>query len=234
MNARAVASEAAARLKAAGVADAQFEAELLTREAAGVSRAQYFSGVDLSPEESAVLSEWVDRRERREPAPYITGHREFFGREFGVGTGVLVPRPETELLVELGLEELTSNPAAIVVEVGTGSGAVAVSIAAERSNAIVVATEVSAAAMGFAQANARTHAPNLGLVLGNLATPIRRRGRGAGEPAVHPYLGDRSTRTRGQPMGTASGPRRWRGWLFADSRARRRLRRTFTAALHRS
>ncbi len=174
MNARAVASEAAARLKAAGVADPQFEAELLTREAAGVSRAQYFSGVDLSPEESEVLSEWVDRRERREPAPYITGHREFFGRDFGVGSGVLVPRPETELLVELGLKELDANPNAVVVEIGTGSGAVAVSIAAERPRATVVATEVSNAALNFAMANALKHAPHLQFVHGDLASPIGR------------------------------------------------------------
>ncbi|MGE0598761.1 MAG: peptide chain release factor N(5)-glutamine methyltransferase [Dehalococcoidia bacterium] len=173
MNARAVASEAAARLKAAGVTDAQFEAELLTREAAGVSRAQYFSGVDLSQEESEVLSQWVERRSRREPAPYITGHREFYGRDFGVGTGVLVPRPETELLVELGLKELDANPAAVVLEVGTGSGAVAVAIAAERPAATVVATEVSPAAMSFAAANATRHGARLNLVLGSLASTIR-------------------------------------------------------------
>ncbi|MGE3074325.1 MAG: peptide chain release factor N(5)-glutamine methyltransferase [Dehalococcoidia bacterium] len=174
MNARAVASEAAARLKAAGVADAQFEAELLTREAAGVTRAQYFSGVDLSQEESETVAQWVERRERREPAPYITGHREFYGRDFGVGTGVLVPRPETELLVELGLKELDANPAAVVLEVGTGSGAVAVSIAAERPSAVVIATEVSPAAMKFAEANSAKFGAQVGFVLGSLSSAIRR------------------------------------------------------------
>lgn len=174
MNARAVASEAAARLKAAGVSDANFEAELLTREAAGVSRAEYFSGVDLTTEESELLSTWIERRERREPAPYITGHREFYGRDFGVGSGVLVPRPETELLVELALAELDANPNAVVAEIGTGSGAVAVSLAAERPFATVVATEVSALALSFARANANKHSPHLALIQADLASPLRR------------------------------------------------------------
>lgn len=172
MNARAVALEAAARLKAAGVADATFEAELLTREAAGVSRAEYFSGIEISAAESERVAQWVERRERREPAPYITGHREFFGRDFGVGRGVLVPRPETELLVELGLAELEARPASIVLEVGTGSGAVAVSIAAERPTARVAATEISPIALAFANANARNFGTPVELIRGDLAESV--------------------------------------------------------------
>ena len=174
MNARQAAAEAAGRLAAAGIPDAQFEAELLARESGGVSRAQFFAGAELSIEDLARLARAVERRESREPAPYITGHREFYGREFAVGPGVLVPRPETELLVELALAELDDDPGAVVLEVGTGSGAVAVSVAAERPNARVLATEVSPAAMAFAAANAAAHSQHVGLLLGDLATPVKR------------------------------------------------------------
>lgn len=174
MNARQAAAEAAERLAAAGVPDARFEAELLARESSGVSRAQFFAGSELSSEAAATFDQAVERREAREPAPYITGHREFFGREFAVGPGVLVPRPETELLVELALAELDAETSAVILEVGTGSGAVAVSIAAERPDATVVATEISPAAMAFAAANASRHAPCMGLLLGDLAAAVKR------------------------------------------------------------
>jgi release factor glutamine methyltransferase len=172
VNARQAAAEAAGRLAAAGVPDARFEAELLARESSGLSRAEFFAGAELSSKAAATFQQAVERRGAREPAPYITGHREFFGREFAVGSGVLVPRPETELLVELALAELDVEPGAVILEVGTGSGAVAISVAAERPNASVFATEISPAAMAFAAANTSTHAPRMGLLLGDLASPV--------------------------------------------------------------
>jgi len=172
VNARQAAMEASGRLAAAGIEDARFEAELLAREAAGVSRAGYFAGSALGPEEAARFGEWVERREQREPAAYITGHREFFGREFGVGPGVLIPRPETELLVDLGMAELDHDARAVVAEAGTGSGAIAVSIAAERPGARVLATEISADALRFASVNAARHAPWLPLIQGDLLSAI--------------------------------------------------------------
>lgn len=174
MSARRAAMEASRRLAAAGIEDARFEAELLAREAAGVSRAAYFAGSALNAAEAERFAEWVERRTQREPAAYITGHREFYGRDFGVGAGVLIPRPETELLVELALSEIDRDPGAVVVEAGTGSGAVAVSIAAERPGARVVATEISPGAMRFAKANAAAHAPGVGLVLGDLLSMVSR------------------------------------------------------------
>lgn len=174
MSARDAAANAVTRLRDAGVEDARFEAELLAREAGNLTRAQYFAGAPLAAEAADRLESWVERRSRREPAAYITGHREFYGREFGTGTGVLVPRPETELLVDLALRELDVDPGAVVVEAGTGSGAVAVSLAAERPGATVVATEISPDAMRFAAANAGRWAPNLRLLLGDLLTPVSR------------------------------------------------------------
>lgn len=174
MNARQAATEASGRLAAAGVEDARFEAELMAREAAGISRAAFFAGSALSAEDALRFEEWVERRTKREPAAYITGHREFYGRSFGVGPGVLIPRPETELLVELGLEELDREPLAVVAEAGTGSGAVAVSIAAERPGACVLTTEISAEALRFAAANAARHAPWLRIIRGDLLSAVSR------------------------------------------------------------
>ncbi|MEO8539176.1 MAG: peptide chain release factor N(5)-glutamine methyltransferase [bacterium] len=172
MNARDAASIAAGRLATAGVPDAKFEAELLARESAAISRAAYFAGAELTLDDAARFDSFVERRIEREPAPYITGHREFYGREFGVGPGVLVPRPETELLVELALAELDANPNQTILEVGTGSGAVAVTVAAERTSTRVVGTEISATAMRFAVRNAHRHAPGTGLVLADLAAAV--------------------------------------------------------------
>jgi release factor glutamine methyltransferase len=166
--------EASGRLAAAGIEDARFEAELMAREAAGISRAAYFAGSAMGSEERRRFDDWIDRRARREPAAYITGHREFYGRSFGVGQGVLIPRPETELLVELGLEELDRDSSAVVAEAGTGSGAVAVSIAAERPEAVVLATEISSGALRFAAANAAQHAPRLPLIRGDLLSAVVR------------------------------------------------------------
>lgn len=159
MNAREAAAETSAALRGAGIEDARFEGEVLVREAAGIDRAAYFNGALFDSGAAEKLAQWSDRRIRREPLPYITGHREFYGREFAVGPGVLVPRPETELLVEMGLAELDAFPEAVVVEAGTGSGAVAVSLAAERPRACIIGTDVSSEALGFACANANRLAP---------------------------------------------------------------------------
>ncbi len=174
MNAREVAGAAARRLEAAGLEDARFEAEVLVREAAGISRAAYFAGAVLDGEARRRLEGWLARRERREPLAYITGWREFFGRRFAVGRGVLVPRPETELLVEAGLDAVRGDPGAVLLDVGTGSGAVAVSVAAEAPEVTVVATEISEEALRFAGLNAAAHAPHVGLVHCDLATAVRR------------------------------------------------------------
>lgn len=173
MNSRQAAASAASRLSEAGVAEARFEAEYLVREAAGISRAAFFADAPVRGETKDTLDRWVGRRAGREPGAYITGHREFFGREFMVGPGVLIPRPETELLVELGLRELDRSPHATVFEAGTGSGAVAVSLAASRPQARVLAGDFSAEALRYAAANARVHAPRLQFVAGYLARPVR-------------------------------------------------------------
>ncbi|MBE7519425.1 MAG: peptide chain release factor N(5)-glutamine methyltransferase [Thermoflexaceae bacterium] len=172
MSLRAAAKDAAKRLGAAGIPDADFEAELLARKAAGVSRSHFFAGAAASRGELARLHELIERRLEREPAAYITGSREFYGRQFAVGPGVLIPRPETELLVEVALAEITRSPGVVVADAGTGSGAIAVSIAAEAPATRVVGIDVSADALAIAARNVAAHAPGTQLVRGDLLAPL--------------------------------------------------------------
>jgi release factor glutamine methyltransferase len=174
MNARAAAADVRARLESAGIDDAGFEAELLTRQASGLTRARFFAGACIDTEAQKKLAAMTDRRLQREPAAYISAHREFFGLEIEVRPGVLIPRPETELLVELSLEELRQAREGIVVDVGTGSGCVAVAIAANAPQARVIGTDVSSAALPIAGGNVERLAPGVSLVQSNLADAIRK------------------------------------------------------------
>lgn len=174
MNARAAARIVAADLANAGIPDAAIEAELLVREAATLTRTQYFSDPELGTVASDSLQSLVERRLYREPAAYISGSREFYGLSFEVTPAVLIPRPETELLVELALRELTSAPSASILDVGTGSGCIAVAIAANAPMTEVTATDVSFGAIAVAARNAAVYAPTVRLVRSNLASAIRR------------------------------------------------------------
>lgn len=103
------------------------------------------------------FSEWVARREQREPTPYIVGVREFWGLEFEVSPAVLIPRPESELIVEEALRVLGKQEGARIADAGTGSGCLAIAIACESASASVVATDLSADALEVAALNARRH-----------------------------------------------------------------------------
>ncbi len=109
----------------------------------------------LTDDEAARLNALVARRQHGEPIAYIVGQREFFGLPFRVTDAVLIPRPDTELLVELALERLP--PQGRVLDMGTGSGAIAVAIAHSRKDASVTALDVSSAALDVARDNARTN-----------------------------------------------------------------------------
>jgi release factor glutamine methyltransferase len=100
------------------------------------------------------FSEWIARRERSEPTAYIVGMREFWGREFLVTPAVLVPRPETEFIVEEAIPLVRDLAAPRIADVGTGSGILAVTLAAELPAAVVVATDLSAGALDVARENA--------------------------------------------------------------------------------
>jgi release factor glutamine methyltransferase len=138
-------------LRAAGVEDPRLDAELLLAEAMGVDRATLVAeGADVAPPAARRFGEMVRRRLRREPVAYILGRRGFRRIELAVDRRVLVPRPETELLVEVALER---EPASLL-DVGTGSGAVALAIAEELPGCEVTATDTSAPALDVARENA--------------------------------------------------------------------------------
>lgn len=117
----------------------------------------------------------VARRARREPIAYIVGHREFWGLEFEVTPDTLIPRPETELIVEEALREMPADARWLVLDVGTGSGCLAVAIAKERPLARVIATDISHPALIVARRNATTHgvSERIAFVASDLASGLR-------------------------------------------------------------
>ena len=138
---------------------AELDAELLLLHALRLPRSTIYAypGRLLSAKEQETYAAAITRRLRMEPIQYITGTQEFFGLEFEVGPGVLIPRPETELLVEAVLDRLPRDKAVRILDVGTGSGAIAVALASRLQEARVIAVDVSAAALEIAGRNVRRH-----------------------------------------------------------------------------
>jgi release factor glutamine methyltransferase len=132
------------------------EATLLLGKALALSEAQLLARPELEVGEDgcARFLELIARRARGEPVAYLIGEREFYGRPFLVDRRVLIPRPETEHLVEAAVAELGGREA-LVVDVGTGSGCIAITVALEAPGVRVVATDASPAALALARANAR-------------------------------------------------------------------------------
>jgi release factor glutamine methyltransferase len=158
-------------LAAAGVDTPRLDAEVLLADVLGADRALLVAHPcrPLDPAQARRFQAAVRRRREREPVAYITGRRGFRALELQVDPRVLVPRPETEHLVEaaLGLP-----PGARVVDVGTGSGAVALALAAERPDLEVLATDASAGALAVAEANARRLGLAITLLEGDLLAPV--------------------------------------------------------------
>jgi release factor glutamine methyltransferase len=183
----------ARRCLGVSVESPQVDAEVLVTHVLGRSRAELYGRSDhpLSAQEAGRLEELVTRRAGGEPLQYLTGHQAFRRLDLAVGPGVLVPRPETELVVEHALERIAGVASPVVVDVGTGSGAIALSIGVERPDATVWATEVSAEAATWARRNLeRVGAANVTIVEGDLLSPLPATLRGAVDLVVAnpPYL----------------------------------------------
>ena len=161
-----------------GSPDAQLEAEVLIRHVLGIDRATFFRDLEepVTDSDRQQLDDLVVRRLRREPLNYITGFREFYGLSFEVSDSVLIPRQETELLVEtvISLARTRSKPEMKICDVGTGSGAIAISLAVNLPFAEITAIDISQSALDIANANRRTHGVynRVALRRGNLLEPV--------------------------------------------------------------
>lgn len=151
--------QAETKLKQAGVPDARLDAELLLCRAAQKDRAWLLAHFrdEIDTEVLAVFDRDVERRSRREPLQYITGAQEFRGLAFRVTPAVLIPRPETEFLVEAALEAVRGTAVPVIIDLCTGSGCIAVSMAKELPKARIFATDASPEALAVARENSRTH-----------------------------------------------------------------------------
>lgn len=158
------------------VESARTSAELMLAQVLGLKRIDLYLDHDrpLTKEELAAFKALLLRRRAHEPMAYISGVREFWSLELAVGPGVLVPRPETELLVEEGLRLLADNDAPRILDMCTGSGAVALALAKEIPGALVLATDISDEALTYARRNAENHdlTERVEFGLGSLWEPV--------------------------------------------------------------
>ncbi len=143
-------------LETRGVEAARLEAELLCAHARRCPRIRLYTDYDvpLTETERSRMREAVRRRAAREPLAYIIGEREFYGRTFHVVPGVLIPRPETETLIDLALEQIPDDRPAHLVEAGFGSGCIAVTLAVQKPQCRVTACDISAVCGDVARQNA--------------------------------------------------------------------------------
>lgn len=152
--------QASSFLQKAGLEAAEFEAEYLLRRLLQLDRTTFFVRMPEAFPTSAFpqLRDWLERRKRQEPIQYIVGDQEFYGRTFQVSPAVLIPRPETELLVERVLQEAEDwcqRQQIRAVDVGSGSGCISITLASERPDWEVTAVDVSPEALQIAKQNAR-------------------------------------------------------------------------------
>ena len=166
----------ASELERVGVADSRFQAELLLRHALGCSRESLLARLNepVPAEASGHFFQLVERRRGRVPVQYVVGTQEFYGLSFRVTPAVLIPRPESEGLVDQAVAELGETSAPRIVDVGCGSGCLAVAIAHTLPDAELVAIDASPAALAIARENALRHgvASRIAFLEGDLLEPL--------------------------------------------------------------
>ncbi|MFQ6058838.1 MAG: peptide chain release factor N(5)-glutamine methyltransferase [Anaerolineae bacterium] len=169
---------AVATLTGAGIKEPRLDGEVLLAHTLGLTRAQLYARLDwqLNPEDGRRYEALIARRAEHEPLAYIVGHREFYGLDFLVDRRVLIPRPETELLVERAIEMARARSLNLMADVGTGCGAIAVSLAIHLPGATLYALDASPDALAVAEANCRRHGVKgrVHLLCGDLLLPLPR------------------------------------------------------------
>lgn len=168
-------------LKQKGIESPRLEAELLLAHARKCPRIRLYTDFTeiVSESDRAIMRELVQRRARREPLAYIVGTKEFYGRAFDVGQGVLIPRPETEILVDVCLERIPRDESRQIIEVGFGSGCISITIARQRPQCEILATDISSQAMEIASRNVARYdvGSRVTLVAGDVLEPVLQTGR---------------------------------------------------------
>lgn len=172
--ARETARRAAARLKSAGVPEPTASAEVLLSELLGMGRAELaVYETPLTDEQASLYGAWISRREKREPVQRILGYAYFRNLVLDLNGETLIPRPDTESVVDLALERIDSRGyPCVVLDVGTGSGAIAISIAQERPRCEVHATEISEIALEAAKSNADRNGTGVRFHLADVASGL--------------------------------------------------------------
>lgn len=176
-----------------GLRTPRLDAEVLLAHVLGCDRVKLYTHFDqpLKKEELGAYRELIKRRLGGEPVAYLVGRQEFWSLPFAVDPRVLIPRPETEGVVEAALELLAGRPSPKVADVGTGSGAIAVAIAHERPDARVVAIDRSPEALAVAKDNAANNGATVELLEGDLLAPLEGRGPFDLIASNPPYIADR-------------------------------------------
>jgi len=153
------------------------DARILLRESTGATAAQIvaFPERPITAKSAEIFLQWLKRRADGEPVAHILGTREFYGRPFHVTPATLIPRPETELLVELALDLLQPDDAPSILDLGTGSGAIAVSMALEKPDSQVCAVDFSPAALDVAERNAISLGAHVEFLAGDWFAPLEAR-----------------------------------------------------------
>jgi len=158
MNIRDLLIKAAAQLEKAGSASPRLDAEVMLAAYLNTDRLELYKAPEkiLGPEEAAGFGAWLERRRQGEPVAYIVGVKEFWSLPFKVSPAVLIPRPETEILVEeaLAVAKEAIPPVRRILEIGVGSGAISVALAKELPAACLTATDLEAGALSLARENA--------------------------------------------------------------------------------
>lgn len=180
------------RLKAAGKEAYAFEAELLLEKAAGLNRtALFLRGEEVLSEEVLTVYEgYLSEREQGRPTQYILGEWEFMGLPFHVGEGVLIPRGDTEVLVETILEKQQSEPMKSILDIGTGSGCIPVSLGHYGKFEKIMAVDISPKALGYATKNAAENRVSIDFYESDLFTNIPSEWKGRLDAIVSnpPYI----------------------------------------------
>jgi len=173
MNSATWLHKSTAKLSAAGIDTARLDSLVLLEDTIGKDRAWILAHPEhvLTPDQLAVLDKAIRRRVKHEPLAYIRGRTEFYGRTFVVSPNVLVPRPESENLITLldqAIQDITDEASLSLVDIGTGSGCLAITAALEHSGISVIATDSSSRALAVAKQNAKLHKAEIAFYNGDL------------------------------------------------------------------